>query len=141
MGMGEVEGIVEFGERFNGVMEFTGIGDLFCIVGVVLLPPREEVEAELNAGLGFWGLLKTPNVLAGAGVLIKVGAIDVLGSTGLRLQVLLRIGVSLEFMRTGASCQLGPTWLMLLLFILLFIFVSSKELSLLAALGKKEDLV
>lgn len=132
VGMGEVDGILEFGDRFIGVTALTSIGDLFN--AGVALPPIEEVDAELNAGLALGGVPNTPKVLVGAGVLIIDGAIDVLEArTGLRLQLLLSIGVSLEFVRTGPSCQLGPTWLILLLFMLLFIFVSSKELLLLTA--------
>lgn len=58
--------------------------------------PKEVVDVVLKAGLAEGGVPNAPPVEAGAGVLItiEVGA-PVLGSMGLRLEALFKIGVSL----------------------------------------------
>ena len=86
----------------------TGIGDLFKLAVIPLL--KEEFEAVLKAGL----VPEVPNAeipVEAAGVLITTVETFVLGRTGLRLQLLLRIGVSLWFLaRIGEedSFQLMP---------------------------------
>lgn len=95
-----------FGELVtDAVIGFTGTGDRFKICGAPLL--NDDVDAVLNAGLA----ADVPNMdvtVVCDGVLMTTDVIFVRGSTGLKLQLLFKIGVSLLFVaRIGDddSCQ------------------------------------
>lgn len=84
-----------FGELVtDAVIGFTGTGDLFNIGGAPLL--SDDVDAVLKAGLAAV-VPKIDVPVDGAGVLMTTDETLVLGSTGLRLQLLFKIGVSLLF--------------------------------------------
>lgn len=74
------------------------MGDLLRTELVALLLVRDDVEAVLNAGLPVTDVPKTALEVAGTGVLMATEfELFSLDKTGLRLQLLFRIGVNLGF--------------------------------------------